>query len=421
MFQQFNTDTLGSRFIKSLLSQTPVPLFTCVVDGDYLVEGCYYVYKNFIIKCHTGGVLRVSESEALKPSEMLYPRDDLFPAIYLYPESGYRFATFHVLSYIDSNDRFNFNTFDSSVSHYDSDTHIQLGKYLRYLQSTSGPDLMNYYNCYSGITFGDVELKTAHEFQFEHVTVQRVSQQRYKVIAVPILFGKTYSIFLDCPSEVLVRACLYDKTGLIDSSVSFAETSNDIKTPIVTDALDTALKNSGRIYTHMRFKTPETFRIEIDELSSMLLQKYLYLLIQVPLSNNSSIVVLENFDDSTGIACDENHVRKYITKPYLTKMNTYCSYAFSDRLVEYLLGNIISSQDSNRKNIEKVQDALSQTNPSYKIKLIKNPKQKGYWDSSISSLLFNIAETELRDNCYDQDGFVNKDMEQIIKKKGLLY
>ena len=84
MFQKFYTDTLGGRFIKSLLSQTPIPLFDCVVDGDYLVAGRYYVYKRFIIQCISDGILAVSSSENL------FPSDNIYPSIFLFPVTGYR-------------------------------------------------------------------------------------------------------------------------------------------------------------------------------------------------------------------------------------------------------------------------------------------------------------------------------------------
>ena len=38
MFQEFFTDTLGSRYIKTLLQETPFPVFDAVVDGDTLIS-----------------------------------------------------------------------------------------------------------------------------------------------------------------------------------------------------------------------------------------------------------------------------------------------------------------------------------------------------------------------------------------------
>ena len=242
MFQQFNTDTMGSRFIKSLLAQTPVPLFSWVEDGDYLVKDCYYIYKKFIIKCAIGGILAVSDTDNL------YPGDTLYPSIYLFPDTGFRAAQFYVVSYLDNEDKKCFSVYRSNTTYYDSETHYHLGRYLRYYYSLTGINLLPYYNCYTSKRLKDVELTTTYATTSmtdnEQVSISRVSSQTKKVIAVPILFGKDYNIYVDCPTEVLVRACLYDKAGLIQETTLDEGSADDI---IVSDTLSSSLRGSGKV------------------------------------------------------------------------------------------------------------------------------------------------------------------------------
>lgn len=410
MFQKFNQDTLGSSFIKSLLAQTPIPLFDAAVDGDQIVEGCYYVYKKFIIRCVLSGLLRLSKSEILYVSDTVYPTEFLFAGY------GVQTAKFYVVGCVDTYDPKCFSTYVSSTNYYDSETHYHLGRYLRYLRTTTGLNLMPYYNCYTSQMLSDVELyrPNAEENITQRVKIDRTSKQRYKLIAVPILFGKTYTIAIDCSTEVFMRACLYDKSGFITESTD---------TSFLTPSMIAALGNSGVIHSCCRFDSPVTFKIETADRSFMQLEKNLYLLIQLPATNTSSIVVLEDYVDTKGVRCNENSVREpSLVNPSLLRGNTDESYAFSDRLIEYLLGNVIHRDDVINENIAKIQTSLASTNTSYYRAFLLDKLRKGVWDENIPRLVSILVEEYAKDNIvFDQDGNVNKDVESILWKKGQLY
>ena len=399
MFQKFYTDTLGGRFIKSLLAQTPVPLFDCVVDGDHLVSGHYYVYRKFIIQCATSGILAVSESEKL------YPSDTLFPSVYLFPDTGYRAATFYVKSYLDDSNIKTHAVFKSSTNYYDSETHYYLGKYLRYLYATEGLNLFPYYNVYNSTYFDDVELDVVFP---DEVVISRVDQQRHKLVAIPIRFGHTYTVALDCPTQVIMRACIHDNSGYFTED----ELSDEL--------LKSALADSGHIYTHLRFDSPVSFRIETSSSEGMMLQHNLYLLIQLPSQNDSSIVVLENYEHQTGTFCNENNVREVkLLNPSLLKLNTKESYAFSNRLLEYLLGNVISDREHIWNNIVEVQTALAKHFPFYARSFIRGQHKKGVWDDDIPRLIQCLVEEPAKNNIiYDQDGNINRDAEVLLYSHG---
>lgn len=410
MFQKFYSDTLGSRYIKSLLAQTPIPLYESVVDGDHLIAGCYYVYKRFIIQCVSSGILGVPESE------ILYPSNNLYPSIFLFPGTGMKGATFYVRQYVEDQTVKTHGVFKSSTNYYDSETHYHLGRYLRYLSTTKGINLMPYYNCFNYTYFTDIELY--HQGN-NVIGVQRVKNANYKMVAVPILFGRTYSIFLDSPTKVLMRAVIHDNTGFVDEATLVSNVSQDI----YTTSLKATLEGSGKQYSYMSFNNPVNFRVETSTKSAVMLQHNMYLVIQLPLDNNSSIVVLENYIPKNGIQCNDRYVRKFTgSNLSLIKMNTRESYAFSDRLLEYLLGNVIDESDLKATNIATVQTVLADKFGSYKRAFIRGDYKKGVWDSNIPSLVQRILDDKGRNFViYDQDGNINRDMEQLLYSKGGKY
>lgn len=407
MFQKFYSDTLGGRYIKSLLAQTPIPMYESVVDGDHIIAGCYYVYKRFIIHCVSSGVLAVSKSEKLHPSGTLYP------SIFLFPATGYRGATFYVRSYVDDYNIKTHSVFKSSTNYYDSETHYHLGRYLRYLYTTTGLNLFSYYNCYNSTYFSDVELSVDNK---RRVVINRVNNSSNKVVGIPILFGRTYSIFIDSPTQVLMRACIHDDSGFVDEDTMYSTAAQDI----YSVSLRETLQESGKIYPNLMFNKPVKFRVETSSTSAVMLQHNLYLVIQLPPNNDSSIVVLENYENRTGVRCNDKHVREFSSNNLsLLKMNTRTSYAFSDRLIEYLLGNIVYTNDLISRNVSTVQTLLSNIFSDYKLSFIRGEHKKGVWDSDISSFVQKLIDTQEKNYMlYDQDGNINKDIELLLYSRG---
>lgn len=403
MFQQFHTDTLGNRFIKSLLAQTPIPKFESVVEGDHLVKGCYYTYKRYIIQCHVSGILRVDTKEELYPSPTLYP------SVFLLPTTGYVVARFYVISLTDNYSPQTHTTHNSSTNYYDSDTHMYLGKYLRYLKTSTGLNLFPYYNVFPDKYFNDIELYRINE---RDIGIYRRSKQQYKVCAVPILYGKTYKIYVDAPEGVLMRACLHDANGWIE------EVEENMP-----ESLINTLSSSGKYHSYSRFSEYIEFRIETDSTRDSTMQRYLYLVLQIAKDNNSSIVVLEDVNTDKIIKCNEQSVRDlHLLNLSLLKMNTRVSYAFSDRLIEYLLGNVISEYDPIARNVQKVQEALCSVDKYYEGSFRSRRNTKGTWDQDIPRKILNLVEqSEYTSLQYDHDGNINKDVEKLLLQKGVAY
>ena len=432
MFQKFFSDTLMSRFIKNLLAKETIPLLDCVTDGDIVLGGCLYIYKHFVIKCLTPGKLYVSEMDELFPSE------DIYPSVMLFPGTGEKPATFKVVAYYSEASAKKFSYHYYSTEHwYDSDTHKHLGNYLRYLRDYKRIDLMPYYNCFNAHEISDVYLNspttsllhpandlfpdyslhpgmlrtTAYDSSKDTYTLGY--NDAYRVVAVPIKFGKKYTIALECPGTVQLRSVIYNETGM----VRVPNTEDQYYSDLITDSY-TALA-----CTH--FHEPFVYSIETDDKRLYDRQKDLQLLIQMPVSNVSSLVVLEGDYTSVGaVKTDKDSVRTYDLHKNLSllRMNTTETYAFSDRLIEYLLDNVITHNDEFPTNISSVQQAVYNLDEIYKEAADGNRVSFGVWDDAIRHAVMRIIE-RYDGNIYfqDQDGFINKDVEDLLLRAGKAY
>ena len=411
MFQKFNTNTLMSSFIKQLLSKNPLPQYNIVIEDDIIIGGCYYLYDNFIIRCEQTGRF-IGED----PST-LYPSDKLYPSIILYPGNGEPVGTYKVVAHYTRSDIKSNFTFKSNCSYYDSETHRHLGDYLRYLRYHEGLNLMSYYNCYSNEYTDRVRL--VHQKPFYELK----NDSDYKVVSIPIKFNRTYTIAIDCFTEVQMRCIIQSPYGMILNGVA-AQGSRDYG--YLSD--HEHLLSSYRSFPMMDFTQPITYKISTTDPNIYTQEKYLKLLIQLPATNNSSIVVLEDLEQHPNvIECDENSViHKKITNSPLSLLlfDNNKSYAFSDRLIEYLTDNIIHSNDIIYKNIERVQKALDKRKKGdnfdpYHKKISDNSVCFGVWDEGITqSLIDLINEYSEKELLVDMDTNVNKDIERILMKVG---
>ena len=148
-------------------------------------------------------------------------------------------------------------------------------------------------------------------------------------------------------------------------------------------------------------------------------EKYLYLVIQLPVSNKSSITVLEgdytktyntsklNGEDIESLG-DKEVNKILLSKLSLLMINTKNVYAFSDRLIEYLLLNVIDYQDEISKNTLRAQ--------TYMNLLTKTGIQPGVFDVKTRYYLFKKYMEENDNIGYDITGFVDKDMEKFITR-----
>ena len=388
--QKFNYVTNEASFIKALLFNTPIPIIDAVTNGDYIIRGFAYIYNYDVIFCNSSGY--VSEGGADRVFS-----DGVARWTYLY-EFNYRDH------YILFEERFM-----SNCNYYDSDTHEQLGKYLRYYRGRTGIDLMPLYNCFSNRQIPNIRIDTEKNTVYKHY-----ASNHTKVYKVPIKFNYTYSIAIDCPSPVKIAGCFLDQNNILE----IAEDLNNI-----------LWRKAGSIqsFSTMDFINPVKFSITnktyADESLLKEFEKDLYLLIQLPESNNSSIVIIEgdydrhlpaqifSYDHLDDINLKTQN-RLMQSELSLLKFNDNEQHPYSPRLIEYLTGNAITPEDSIPKNIYRINQMLTKgdhfdlIHPNLDI-----------WEDD---LRFAIYKYQLENFAtrVDQNGYIDKDTEfKLVKEE----
>lgn len=377
MFQKFNTDTLISRFIKNMLYSNPIPRYKFVRRGDWITSGCYYCLGTDIIKCTSSGFVGKN-----------------FKVMGSFFNNKYE-ATL-------------MNNILSKNTYYDYETHEQLGEYLRYLRGAYAIDLMPFYNCFSGRYVSTFSIRNGKYYEGINNNVQ--------VAFFPIKFNQTYTIAIDCESSVDILPVVF--SGGIPLKASYGGELQDLSETI-SDAY--VQKN----YT--QFNQPFTFSISTQNRNNAMYleqcERGLYLAIQLPISNTSSIVVLEG--DYTQVKSNKIIDRFYIndlsereidsvflSELSLLRVNDQNSYAFSDRLVEYLVKNVVDSGEGIDGNIILAQRVLG---------LLDMPEMStGVWDNQIRYDAYDIYETRYKKfatmEFVDINGFIDKDVEKVLSQ-----
>lgn len=113
---------------------------------------------------------------------------------------------------------------------------------------------------------------------------------------------------------------------------------------------------------------------------------------------------------------DQSFDRKYLTTLQLSRINSNINHPFSDRLIEYLVGNAITPTDPLDANIARVQANLASRKVGT-VNLEKVPLS-GVWTKSMQNVLYGIARANnILISAQDVLGYVDKDMEALIQLK----
>ena len=269
----------------------------------------------------------------------------------------------------------------------------------------------------------------------------------YKVYMLPVKLFETYTIALDCYQGVEMFCGFYNEK--LDTSEkaldlikkTYKKVSKTLfNQPFIYDKLDVEHWNWQDENTVLRViadkhkpkdnpktliaTTYNTEKILRSELA--LRESELKLFIKVPATNKSSIVVLAgnylNFNDSIYFngpngwqyktnstvanfetdktyrdsTLPELNSRKFkpISKLQLLALNTGISYPFADRLIEYLVMNVILPNDLTPDNIVRLQKVMEDCGYTFQIDGIWEPKmQMILYDYLMNSGKFVINET----------------------------
>lgn len=315
---------------------------------------------------------------------------------------------------------------------YDSYTHEYLGDYLRFQRDYRNINLMPLYNCFSNtlcprldISFDMVEdvidSVTNKVTKKGYVAKFDTRETNYKIYMIPIKLFQKYTIAIDCFTDVEVCCGFYGKYQY-------------------GSAYDTIAEDTYRCFNSMLFNKPVLYdptaglKKYLDPRHPLEIAQHetdLKLFIKLPISNKSSIVILEgdyteytpstiikrspakdddfivvnnhtqvNFDGDL----DEN-IEHLVTPLQLLAQNTGISYPFADRLIEYLVGNAVTPVDDISDNIKRAKKVINAKTNALR-------DDGGVWEKIMQLILYNYASNNfnVRIN-HDILGYVDKDTE----------
>lgn len=419
MKQRFFTNTIKSNFIKALIYNTPIPLIGSVNDKSYILKDNIYIYKNNIIKCTKSGMIKVPEIEPnynayykngsieVIPSEV-DDKSDKYENI-IANSVKLEKGSFKIIDTYDFGKYYPKFTelYYSKYGYYDSQTHEYLGKLLRLHRDILEINLMPYYNCVSGNYISGIVIYPDK--------IKEEPSDNYKTFKIPIKFNTNYTLAIDSNSNVKTATILLSGNHIIEDIKYYNESGS----LLTFNPNDVVMKNIN-IFSSTSFKQPKIVGINIlkDENASIIekYERYLYLLIQIPRTNDSSIVLLEG--DYTNVKAENVYSIEGIQELNdlelsdimtsdlsLLQMNDNITYPFADRLIEYLLLNVINPRDEVTKNIGRVQDLFINYDSIHEV-----------WNNTLRSNIYIGYQKNDMIRRLDLNGFVDIDTERLMKK-----
>jgi len=315
-------------------------------------------------------------------------------------------------------------TLKNPTALYNYQTHEYLGDYLRFLRDYENINLMSMYNCFSNRLCNNIKFTLA--LNDTQTLAVNTYETDYKIYMLPVKLFEKYTIAIDCYQGAELFCGFYNEKLDLSTEATkdlirqtYAKIPKALfNQPYVYNKLDVTywnwhaentlpeaqLSESVR-ETYTRFhNTDKILRSEVAVRESEL-----KLFIKIPTANTSSIVVLEgdyrNFNDSlysinskggwqylansTIINFETKKTEKEsklpdinlrefkpISKLQLLAINTGISYPFADRLIEYLVANVIVPNDATPDNIKRLQKVMEDCGYSFQIDGIWEPKMQ---------------------------------------------
>lgn len=435
---RFNNNNLFTGYIKQLLAEFNLPNIHVFAPGDKVFEGCHYIYQNKLLKAKKTIKTEVNPNVA----------DDT--------------SIFKYIDHYRWNDEISNITKNANISTltYDSYTHAYLGNYLRFLRDYKYFDLMSMYNCYSDESPKRLE-------QYVNNSLFTSNDIHYNIFMIPVKYFKKYSIFIDCPTSIEMFCGLYSNDSLLQLSdvLSLYENTYQKKsglrftTPFIYDKLVTWGDNITTLMYNQENNLKLFLKIPKNIKSSLVILEGDYAIYKLTENNGETqekqTRELDFVFDDDGFYQVSNqkiysrpsewnklsyeagreagaeignpevtetmlHIKyqnqaraEYRNRRQLTNLNDGVSYPFSDRLVEYLMENVISKTDIISQNIGALQVTLNERDDQDIA--LQYILARGKWDPGIRNVLYDIANKEnLINTKYDILGYCDKSIEKII-------
>lgn len=374
--QAFDTNTLEYQYIQSLLYDTyipTIPVFSSAPTSDMLRSLYSSNVRSIIV---SNSILRITEETPNKQ----YALTTLQP---------YTFGKFYK----------GFTTnFINKQNYYNTALHEALGNYLRFYNDYYNIDLLPLYNCFSNRYVDSFSLPISYNDSlntFEGAAAKVAT----RTLAVPVKNNKSYQIAIESSGTALNAQLAYFNGSKLVSCNS-------------TSVLPSYVIASS-------FDNPDVIDVNIEGFDYTF-EKYLYLFIEIPTENTSSIVILERY--SKNDLC---------LNPTLLKTNLYSQRAFSDKLMQYLTSNAITPVFNTQTSIAALQDIMSSKqfgeiykDPEGHPRILSNFNRgtfnTGY--NSMHSFIYNTFRTVNitypgsidPEPIRDFMGYIDSDVEQLI-------
>lgn len=296
---------------------------------------------------------------------------------------------------------------------YDSQTHIYLGNYLRFLRDYLHFDLMSMYNCCGYDSPRDFNATYNDEIEFNS------DDPKYTLIMIPVRYGHKYTIGIDYHGALEMACMHFENNQMLDKDKD--------GNPIMMEK--TYYRTVGARFNHP-FIYDKLFGMRHDKDTK---ERTLKLFIKIPTSCSSSIVVLEGdyancsnenmymdgfkqkLGDSFLSTCNDSNASMvnanydYVSKNQLLSMNLGQKALLADRLVEYLSKQAIAPDNDVVDNIKRLQRTLLDKVRGFSI------KQYGVWDDSMREAIYRyIWSNGSINNGLDMLSYFDKDVEKRI-------
>lgn len=386
MYTKFYDNTIETKFIKQLVSNTNVPFISTWKPGDFAIRGMIYLTKDAIWRCnHTGFPDSINAICDTNTHETTLSNDGKTPI-----GEGVDVAYFTRISpYVFGQEYYNITgRYQSKILGYDADTHFYLGQYLRMMRDIFDLDMMPFYNCYCGETLSGVDFD-------QYGVYTRSHNSFYKVLSVPVRFGKKYMVAINSELPIELITVVYGRKGLmidktnnlndIDEGVG-KSTYRKIQKCNFSHPFMYETKSWHQLYNNyikgkygkLEESSDDAKIIDDSKYDQGLgqFEKYLRLLIKIPSNNTSSVVVIEG-DYSLGIQKED------MPKNNITITNQSINYTTINSKTtdgSWIRPEIISNNGTNFKTYR------------YSVQIIDGNIKEG--PNSFQSVFYDTSKTE---------------------------
>lgn len=330
---------------------------------------------------------------------------------------------------------------------YDVHTHEYLGDYLRFVRDYVGIDLMGMYNCFSNNPM-ERALFTIKDGNTEVSTFDSESTD-YTIYAVPVKFGRKYTIAIDWHGTIEMACAFYSNGNVIIPNgdafdpmwhPTYATQSGcRFSHPFVYDGLHEYKGKNGNDYAmegclRLLLKVPNACTSTIvvlegdyakDANTSLLTKDGIGLSGRMRLWLEPIMTVIEGEPEDTGktgkVICSETGTSDYLyrTRRQLLAFNTGTHPMLADRLVEYLSHVAVTPDDPITENITALQwylvhdiESIRKSNGLLKDAIAYVPKYRGVWDEGIRKTLYRlVSDSGMNGKLFDVESYLDKDVE----------